>query len=134
MAQGPRMGGGSSRNMGAKGPKPKNFWKTIKRLFSYMSKRMVAIIAVFVLAITSVIFQIQTPKILGEATTEIFKGVTEGYQQMQMGQQITSFPINFERIGEIILVVIGLYLASALFSFFQQFIMTRVSQIGRAHV
>ncbi|MBO1304935.1 ABC transporter ATP-binding protein [Enterococcus sp. 669A] len=128
MAQGPRMGGGSSRNMGAKGPKPKNFWKTIKRLFSYMSKRMVAIIAVFVLAITSVIFQIQTPKILGEATTEIFKGVTEGYQQMQMGQQITSFPINFERIGEIILVVIGLYLASALFSFFQQFIMTRVSQ------
>ena len=33
------MGGGPGRNIGAKGPKPKNFWKTVKRLFRYMSKR-----------------------------------------------------------------------------------------------
>ncbi len=54
--------------------KTKEFWGTVKRLFGYMSKRSVAIIAVFVLAIAAVIFQIQTPKVLGRATTEIFNG------------------------------------------------------------
>lgn len=122
------MGGGPGRNIGAKGPKPKNFWGTVKRLFVYMSKRSIAIIAVFVLAIAAVIFQIQTPKILGEATTEIFKGVMIGAQQMQAGQQVTEFPIDFEKVGQIILIAIGMYVISAVFNFLQQFIMTRVSQ------
>jgi ATP-binding cassette subfamily B protein len=93
-----------------------------------MSKRSIAIIAVFVLAIAAVIFQIQTPKILGEATTEIFKGVMIGTQQMQAGQQVTEFPIDFEKVGQIILIAIGMYVISAVFNFLQQFIMTRVSQ------
>ncbi|MEQ7138518.1 ABC transporter ATP-binding protein [Enterococcus casseliflavus] len=122
------MGGGPGRNIDAKGPKPKNFWGTVKRLFGYMSKRSIAIIAVFVLAIAAVIFQIQTPKILGEATTEIFKGVMIGAQQMQAGQQVTEFPIDFEKVGQIILIAIGMYVISAVFNFLQQFIMTRVSQ------
>ncbi|MFS1019101.1 ABC transporter ATP-binding protein [Enterococcus casseliflavus] len=122
------MGGGPGRNIGAKGSKPKNFWGTVKRLFGYMSKRSIAIIAVFVLAIAAVIFQIQTPKILGEATTEIFKGVMIGAQQMQAGQQVTEFPIDFEKVGQIILIAIGMYVISAVFNFLQQFIMTRVSQ------
>lgn len=122
------MGGGPGRNIGAKGPKAKNFWGTVKRLFGYMSKRSIAIIAVFVLAIAAVIFQIQTPKILGEATTEIFKGVKIGAQQMQAGQQVTEFPIDFEKVGQIILIAIGMYVISAVFNFLQQFIMTRVSQ------
>lgn len=122
------MGGGPGRNIGAKGPKAKNFLGTVKRLFGYMSKRSIAIIAVFVLAIAAVIFQIQTPKILGEATTEIFKGVMIGAQQMQAGQQVTEFPIDFEKVGQIILIAIGMYVISAVFNFLQQFIMTRVSQ------
>ena len=122
------MGGGPGRNIGAKGPKAKNFWGTVKRLFGYMSKRSIAIIAVFVLAIAAVIFQIQTPKILGEATTEIFKGVMIGAQQMQAGQQVTEFAIDFEKVGQIILIAIGMYVISAVFNFLQQFIMTRVSQ------
>ena len=122
------MGGGPGRNIGDKGPKPKNFLGTVKRLFGYMSKRSIAIIAVFVLAIAAVIFQIQTPKILGEATTEIFKGVMIGAQQMQAGQQVTEFPIDFEKVGQIILIAIGMYVISAVFNFLQQFIMTRVSQ------
>lgn len=126
--RGEPMGGGPGRNIGAKGPKPKNFWGTVKRLFGYMSKRSIAIIAVFVLAIAAVIFQIQTPKILGEATTEIFKGVMIGAQQMQAGQQVTEFPIDFEKVGQIILIAIGMYVISAVFNFLQQFIMTRVSQ------
>ncbi len=92
------MGGGHGpgRNIGVKGEKPKNFWGTVRRLFGYMSKRLVAIIAVFVLAIAAVIFQIQTPKVLGKATTEIFNGVMAGAKQMQAGQQISKFPIDFD--------------------------------------
>ncbi|EGP5650871.1 ABC transporter ATP-binding protein [Enterococcus faecium] len=120
--------GGPGRNLGVKGEKPKNFWGTVRRLFGYMSKRMVAIIAVFVLAIAAVIFQIQTPKVLGKATTEIFKGVMAGAQQMQQGQQVTKFPIDFDKIAQIIATVIVMYLISTVFNFLQQFIMTRVSQ------
>ncbi|PEH49178.1 ABC transporter ATP-binding protein [Enterococcus faecium] len=120
--------GGPGRNLGVKGEKPKNFWGTVRRLFGYMSKRMIAIIAVFVLAIAAVIFQIQTPKVLGKATTEIFKGVMAGAQQMQQGQQVTKFPIDFDKIAQIIATVIVMYVISAVFNFLQQFIMTRVSQ------
>lgn len=124
----PGGGHGPGRNIGAKGEKPKNFWGTVKRLFGYMSKRSVAIIAVFVLAIAAVIFQIQTPKVLGRATTEIFNGVMAGAKQMQAGQQISKFPIDFDKIAQIIATVIVMYLISAVFNFLQQFIMTRVSQ------
>ncbi|EMF0135378.1 ABC transporter ATP-binding protein [Enterococcus hirae] len=124
----PGGGHGPGRNIGAKGEKPKNFWGIVKRLFGYMSKRSVAIIAVFVLAIAAVIFQIQTPKVLGRATTEIFNGVMAGAKQMQAGQQISKFPIDFDKIAQIIATVIVMYLISAVFNFLQQFIMTRVSQ------
>lgn len=120
--------GGGSRNMGAKGPKAKNFWGTVKRLFNYMSNRILAIVIVLILAIASVLFQIQTPKILGEATTEIFQKVMMGAQKMAAGTKIDNFGIDFEKIGKIILIVIGMYLIAAVFSFLQQFIMTRVSQ------
>ncbi|TFJ47388.1 multidrug ABC transporter ATP-binding protein [Carnobacterium divergens] len=120
------MGGGPGTRMPAE--KAKNFWPTVKRLLGYMSKRSIAIIAVFVLAITSTIFQIRTPKILGEATTEIFKGVMEGFKMKQAGIAVDKFPIDFDKIAIILLIVGGLYIASAVFSFLQQFIMTRVSQ------
>ena len=51
-----------------------------------------------------------------------------GAQQMQAGQQVTEFPIDFEKVGQIILIAIGMYVISAVFNFLQQFIMTRVSQ------
>ena len=125
---GPMGGGGPGRGIGMKVEKPKNFGATVKRLFAYMSSRLIAVGIVFVLAITAVIFQIQTPKILGKATTEIFSGVMAGMKQIQAGEQLTRFPIDFEKIAQIILVVIVLYLLSAVFNFGQQFIMTRVSQ------
>lgn len=125
---GPMGGGGPGRGIGMKVEKPKNFGATVKRLFAYMSSRLIAVGIVFVLAITAVIFQIQTPKILGKATTEIFSGVMAGMKQIEAGEQLTRFPIDFEKIAQIILVVIVLYLLSAVFNFGQQFIMTRVSQ------
>lgn len=124
-SSGPRMGPGGRAGLVEK---PKNFWKTTGRLFGYMRNRLIGIIAVLVLAIASTVFQIRTPKILGEATTEIFKGVLKGQAEQKAGIAVGSYPIDFDKIKQIILIVLILYLGSALFSFLQQFIMTRISQ------
>lgn len=108
--------------------KPHNFWGTTRRLLNYMQDRLIGLVLVMVFAIISVIFQIRTPKILGEATTEIFKGLMKGNAQQKAGFKIGSLPINYEKIFQIILIVIVMYLAAAIFSFLQQYIMTRISQ------
>lgn len=108
--------------------KPQNFWGTTFRLFGYMKSRMLGIAFVLLFAIISTIFQIRTPKVLGEATTEIFKGYMKGVAQQKAGIHMTQFPIDFDKIKNIMIIVIMMYLASALFSFMQQFIMTRISQ------
>ncbi|WP_437436193.1 ABC transporter ATP-binding protein [Latilactobacillus fuchuensis] len=121
------------RGPGGHGPgglveKPKNFWGTTKRLLTYMSSRVIGLVIVLALAIISVVFQIRTPKVLGEATTEIFKGVMKGSAMQKAGISMDQLPIDFDKIKQIIMTVILMYLASALFSFLQQFIMTRISQ------
>ena len=56
--------------------KPKNFKETTKKLINgYLSKYKLALIIVFIFAIGSTIFTIVGPKILGNATTEIFNGL-----------------------------------------------------------
>ena len=52
----------------------------------------------------------------------------KGAAEMKQGLKITSFPIDFDKIGQILLIVIAMYLISAVFNFLQQVIMTRVSQ------
>ena len=121
---GPRHGPGSQGVV----EKPKSFWKTAMRLMRYMSDRWVGLAIVMIFAIASVIFQIRTPKILGKATTEIYKGIMKGTAQQKAGISQNGYPINFEKIGQIILIVLLMYVASALFNFIQQFIMTRISQ------
>ncbi|MDK1716040.1 ABC transporter ATP-binding protein [Dellaglioa algida] len=121
-------GGGPGGNIGRPVEKPKNFWKTIGRLAKYMSPWLLLIGIVLVLAIISVIFQAVSPKILGQATTEIFSGVTKGFTQIKQGQKVTSLPIDFNAIKNILFTVGAMYVASALFSFIQQLIMTNISQ------
>ncbi|WP_155286013.1 ABC transporter ATP-binding protein [Lacticaseibacillus zhaodongensis] len=125
----PATGGHGPGMRGGVVEKPKNFWHTTARLLRYMHSRLLGVAVVIILAIVSVIFQIRTPKILGKATTEIFKGVMKGQSQQKAGIHMTQYPINFDKIEHIIVIVIAMYLASALFSFLQQFIMTRISQV-----
>jgi len=100
--------------------KPKNFKKTIKIILSYLKKYRLAIIFVLIFSIASTIFAIIGPKILGTATTEIFNGITSKING--------SGGINFEKLGTILLFMLGLYLLSSLFSFIQSFIMNTISQ------
>lgn len=106
----------------------KNFWGTLVRLIHYMSSYILSLVIVVLLAITSTIFQIVTPKVLGQATTEIYKGVVTGITHQKAGLAVSRYPINFGRIEQILILVAAFYLIAAVFSFLQQILMTRISQ------
>ena len=107
--------------LGSNLDKPKNFKGTTKKLVTkYLSKYKIALIIVFIFAIGSTIFTIVGPKILGNATTEIFNGL--------IGKLSGGDGINFAKIGEILLTLLALYAISAIFSFVQGFVMTGIAQ------
>ena len=100
--------------------KAKDFKGIMKKLMAYLSAYKIGIFFVIVFAIGSTIFNIVGPKILGKATTEIFKGLV---RKVSGGSGI-----DFDKIAHIVLTLLCLYLTSAVFSFVQGYIMTGVSQ------
>ncbi|MCP0887310.1 ABC transporter ATP-binding protein/permease [Ligilactobacillus sp. WILCCON 0076] len=120
--------GPHGHNVGKKQKGAKNFWKTLNRLIKFMNPWKWSFIIVFIFAIGSVIFQIKAPKILGKATTVIYDGIIKGYQEIKLGQHLTSYPIDFTKIKNILITVAIMYIVSAMLSFIQQIIMARVSQ------
>ena len=115
--------GGPMGGPGAKGStqKAKDFKGTTKKLISqYMLKYKISLIIVLVFAILSTIFTIVGPKILGNATTEIYNGVIS---KLSGGSGIDS-----EKVGQILLTLLGLYFLSVIFSAIQGFAMTGVAQ------
>lgn len=102
--------------MGMPMEKAKDFKGTLKRLVGYLKPRKYQLIAVLVMAILSTVFTILGPKIMGKATTSLFESL--------MGRTA----IDFAYIWNILLVLIGLYVVSALFSYIQQYLMAGVAQ------
>lgn len=102
------------------GEKAKDFKGSTLRLLSYMGKFKFALIGVLLFAVGSTLFNVVGPKILGQATTELFSGLVAKVQG--------TGSIDFGKIGTILLLLLGLYLLSALFSFIQGWIMTGVTQ------
>ena len=101
--------------------KAKDIKGTTKRLINgYLSKYKIALIIVFIFAIGSTIFSIIGPKILGNATTEIFNGVVS---KVSGGEGI-----NFEAIAWILISLLVLYIISGIFSVIQGFVMTNIAQ------
>ncbi len=100
--------------------KPKDFGKTMKKLINYISKYHVILIVVAIFTIGSTVFNIVGPKVLGKATTEIFKGLMS---KLQGGAGI-----DFERIGQIVLIMVGIYGLSMLMGYVQGFLMSSVVQ------
>lgn len=111
--------GGHGHGMGA-GEKAKDFRGTMKKLIRYMSAFKVQMLFVAVFAIGGTVFNIVGPKILGKATTEIFNGL--------VSKVSGGAGMNFEKIAQILLFTLGLYVVSAVLSFIQGLIMTGVSQ------
>jgi len=118
--QGPRMGGPMGGHMmGAPGAKARDFKGTMKKLIEYLGAYRQLIIIVFIFAVFSTAASIIGPKILGNATTKLFEGV--------MAELNGSGSIDFDYIGRIALITLGLYLVSALFAYIQGWIMANVS-------
>ena len=113
--------GGPGRGPGKTVEKAKDFKGTTKKLLNnYLSKYRLALVIVVIFAIGSTIFSIVGPKILGNATTEIFNGLVS---KLSGGSGI-----DFGKIAEILLTLLALYGLSALFSLIQGFTMTGVAQ------
>ncbi len=100
--------------------KAKDFKGTLKKLMGRLTKYKIAVIIVIVFAIGSTIFSIVGPKILGNATTEIYTGL--------MNKINRTGGMDFNKIGQIILWVIMLYGTSALFNLIQSYVMAGVAQ------
>ncbi len=118
-----------NRNMGRRGPgghgmmpgeKAKDFKGTTRKILSYVGRYKIAIVLVMICAVMGTIFNIVGPKVLSKATTEIFNGL--------VSKVSGGAGIDFHKIGVILLILLGLYCVSALFSFIQGFIMSGISQ------
>ncbi len=119
--QGGRGGPGGHGPMAMmKGEKARDFRGTMQKLIAYIGSYKLSIVIVLIFAVASTIFTIVGPKILGQATTKLFEGVMEQLAGTGVG-------IDFEYIGNIILLLIGLYLLSTLFSYIQGSVMAGIS-------
>lgn len=111
---GPRGGKGSIE-------KPANAKETTKKLIRhYLVDYKWQLLIMLIFAVGSTIFTIVGPKILGNATTEIFNGL--------VGKISGGTGIDFSKVLGILLTLLGLYAISALFGYIQGFTMTSISQ------
>lgn len=114
--------------MGGRGPgagiipgeKAKDFRGAFKKILRYMGSYKIALVAVLVFAIGGTTFNIIGPKVLSKATTELFNGLVAKVSGIG--------GIDFDKIGRILLILLGLYVISACLSFIQGWIMTGISQ------
>ncbi len=100
--------------------KAKDFKGSVKKLIKYMGRYKIAVFIVMICAAVSTVFSVIGPKILGQATTELAKGLMRKIQG--------AGGIDMELIGYILLIVLVLYTISALFQFIQGWLMTSVTQ------
>jgi ATP-binding cassette subfamily B protein len=116
--RGPLGRGGPMAMM--QGEKARDFNGTMRKLIQYLGSYKISILIVMLFAVGSTIFMIVGPKILGQATTKLFEGVMSQITGSGSG-------IDFGYIGQIILITLGLYLTSSVFSYIQGWIMANIA-------
>lgn len=150
--QGRRGGfGGGRRAVAHPVEKAKDFRGTLKRLIAYLKPQAVPLLLVVVFTILSVIFTILAPRLIGEATNELFEGVmskqlTAGMTreqaiaelkeqgQDQLAEMISGMDIvpgegiDFNVLGHILIILLTIYLLGAFFRWLQRYTMAGVVQ------
>ena len=118
-----RGGFGHGRGRGLTTPteKARDFRGTVRRLASYLAPQKWTFIAVLILAVFGTMFSIVSPRILGRATDSIYDSV-----KLRLSGNEVAFDYGY--IGNLLLLLIGLYLISALFQYVMGYIMASVSQ------
>ncbi|HJW22437.1 MAG TPA: ABC transporter ATP-binding protein [Candidatus Limnocylindrales bacterium] len=147
------MGPGGGHMMGLTMPpaKARDFRGSFLRLLRRLRPERTLIVVVFVLAIVSVGFAVTGPKILGNATNDIFAGmiskqippgVTQDQLEAglraqgkgQLADMISTMhltpgqPFDFTALGQVLLILAGVYLLSSFFGWMQAWIMAGVTQ------
>ena len=120
------MGRGGWGAMGRPVEKAKDFKGTALRLLGYFLPEKVRLMIILGTAILGTAFNIVGPKILGLATTRLFNGLIAKYQAIV--HHLPQPSIDFGYIGTILLILLGLYVISAIFIYIQQYIMAGVAQ------
>ena len=115
-------GPGSHRSMFMPVEKAKDLKGTLRRLLAYLKPYRVKLIITFLAAMVSTFFSIISPKVMGQATTKLFEGFL-----LKM-KNAPNASIDFKYILNIIFILIGLYIISAIFKYIQQYIMVDVAQ------
>jgi len=96
--------------------KPRDVKGTLVRLVGYLKPDWKIIIFIAISSVIATLFNVYSPKVLGDATTSIFDSITSNNQ------------INFAYLGKLIFLLIFLYVLASLFSFLQAYLMAGVSQ------
>src|SRR5579863_8734256 len=117
------FGGGPMGGLGMSGKKAKNFWGTLFRLLGYFKPQWFWLLVVLVAAIISTVFNVVGPKILALALNKLADGVVAKFFR-----HIPGATIDFTYIGDVLLIMLGLYVVSSLFSYVQQYTMAGVAQ------
>ena len=102
------------------GEKAKNFKGAVADMLKYMGKDKIKVLIVMICAALSTVFIVVGPKIMGKATTELATGLMKKISQ--------TGGIDFGYIGKILLITLGLYVLSGVFTFTQGWLMTGVTQ------
>ena len=113
------IGGGHPGMMA--GEKPKSFKKTMRTFLKYLKPYRVSLFIVLVFAIASTAFAIAGPKLLGNATTRLFEGV------LAKATNAPGAAIDFAYIGTIAIILVVLYVVSAIFSYIQGYMMSGIA-------
>jgi ATP-binding cassette, subfamily B, multidrug efflux pump len=116
---GPMAGGPMAAMRG--GEKPKSFRKAMGTFLKYLKPYRVSLVFVFIFAIASTVFMIVGPKMLGNATTKLFQGIVAKVMH------VPGATVDFHYIGRIAIILLCLYVASAIFSFLQGYIMSGIA-------
>ncbi len=153
--RGPMGGGFGFGGRGMAGGKPNDFWGALRRLVGELRPERLWISVVMVAAIIGVIFQVLAPRVLANATNDLFAGligrallhyVPAGTTQAQTEQLLRTHGqgqiadmlsgmhvsigvgVDFGAVGTILAVVAGIYIFSSFFQWVTYYIMAGVSQ------
>ncbi len=115
-AMGGRPGGGGPMGMALPVEKSINFFPSAKRLAGRLRRELRSVVAVVLLGIVSVLLTTAGPRLLGEGTNIIVRGVTSGAG------------IDFDGLRVLLGIILGLYVISSVFSWLQSYVLNGVTQ------
>ena len=130
--------------------KAKQFWPSAKRLLGLLAPYKMALTAVFVMNAASVVLSVYAPRVMGRAMDVIFSGVMsthmppgttkeqaiEGlraagqdrFADMASAMELTpGSGIDFDRLGQLIILVLVLYFAASLLMWAQGAILNKLT-------